>query len=203
MAAIKQADGGDRSSPAPKKKWGKHQAGSQMLPAHQSKLSQKFALDKLLMRCLPAPGNKNPTITAVSLGLGSSQKWHPLIEVLNLFLLYITFLDRDVLASFPLPVPFLVLPICRNAAQLPCHPKHSSAVIPHLEYSQPGDVRHLLNFVSLWEWVAMMVNVYFQRTRPPVPNSSFIIHTAVCSSPARPYLLLLLGTFYVDLRCWR
>lgn len=72
MAAIKQADRGDRSNPTSKKKWGKHQAGSQMLSAHQSKVSQKFALDKLLTRRLPAPGNKNPTIAAASLGLGSS-----------------------------------------------------------------------------------------------------------------------------------
>lgn len=60
-----------------------------------------------------------------------------------------------------------------------------------LEYSHPGDIRHILNFISLWEWVAMIVNVYFPRTRPP--NSTFIIHPAAPSSPTWPYLLLLLG----------
>ena len=159
-----------------------------MLPTHQSELSQKFALDKLLTRRSPAPGNKkNPTIAAASLGLGSSQRRHPSIEVLNLFLLYITFLDRDGLtgASSPLPVPFLVLPICRDAAQLPGRPKHSSAVVAHREHSQPGDIRRSLNFVSLWEWVATMVDVYFPRTGPPVPNSSFH-RSPGCSQLSRP-----------------
>lgn len=101
------------------------------------------------------------------------------------------------------PVPFLVLPTCRDAAELPATPQHGSALIAHLEYSQAGDSRHLLSFVSLREWVAMMTNMRLPRTPWPVHNSSFVIHPAAPSSPAWPYLLLLLGTFYMDLHHWR
>lgn len=207
MAAIKQADGGDRSNPASKKTWGKHQAGSQMLPAHRSRLSQKFALDELLTRRLPAPGNKTPHNSCSEFRAGLVTKMAPFNRGFKPFPTV-----HHVSGPGRAHGRILRSPLCRSrrcpsaatAAPLPGHPRHGSAVTAHLEDSQPGDIRRHqetpLNFVSLWERVATMTNVHFPRTQGrPVPNSSFIVHPAAPSAPAR----LLLGAFYVDLHCWR
>lgn len=91
------------------------------------------------------------------------------------------FLDRDGLtgAPSPLPVPFLVLPMCRNAAQC------STGVFPSRRHQARLELHFTLGVGGHDD------ECVFPKKQPP--NSTFIIHPAAPSSPTCPYLLLLLG----------
>ena len=172
-------------TPLPKKSGG----STKLAPrCYQSKRSQKFALDKLLMRRLPAPGNKPPPIAA------ASHKKSPFYRGFQPFLTL-----RHVSGPGRAQRRILSCPRAVPGAARP--PRRSPA--PQARLRSRGSARRRQELPELRFALGTGGN-HEERALPEdaAARSQRRLRHAP-GSPAWPHLLPLLGSSDVDLRCWR